>query len=74
MTVNKSHSQSCTHHWLIETSTAVSVKGVCKLCGAEKNFDNHREFPTHRNQLTEMIKIAHAQKLHDYRNIIGEQL
>ena len=31
----------CVHHWIIEPPTGPTSKGVCKLCGAEKDFANH---------------------------------
>ena len=30
----------CVHHWIIEPPTEAVSKGVCRLCGAEKEFDN----------------------------------
>jgi hypothetical protein len=33
----------CCHHWIIETPAGPTSKGVCKLCGAEKEFDNFPE-------------------------------
>jgi hypothetical protein len=30
----------CCHHWLIEGGTTPTSKGVCKLCGQEKQFKN----------------------------------
>ena len=32
--------QKCVHHWLIEPPTGMTSNGVCKLCGAQKTFDN----------------------------------
>lgn len=30
----------CAHHWIIEPPSQPISKGVCKLCGAEKDFEN----------------------------------
>ena len=30
----------CKHHWLIEPANGPFSRGRCKLCGAEKLFDN----------------------------------
>ena len=30
----------CNHYWIIETALGLTSRGVCKLCGAEKIFDN----------------------------------
>jgi hypothetical protein len=31
---------TCRHHWLIESPHGATSMGVCKLCGAEKEFRN----------------------------------
>ncbi len=31
---------NCVHHWIIEPPTQRISKGVCKLCGATKEFEN----------------------------------
>jgi len=33
----------CRHYWIIESPSGPTSKGVCKLCGAEKEF--HNSFP-----------------------------
>jgi hypothetical protein len=30
----------CRHHWIIEPASGPISRGICKICGAEKNFDN----------------------------------
>jgi|GEM_PF-1319432 len=30
----------CRHHWLIETPQGATSKGVCKVCGEEREFRN----------------------------------
>lgn len=30
----------CRHHWVIESPQGVTSRGVCKLCGAEREFLN----------------------------------
>jgi hypothetical protein len=40
------HSQgglACRHHWLIETPHGPACKGVCKLCGTEREFQSSSE-------------------------------
>ena len=34
----------CQHHWLIESPNGPVSKGVCRLCGAEREFQNYTEF------------------------------
>ena len=31
---------TCVHHWLIEPATGPVSRGVCKLCGEQKEFFN----------------------------------
>ena len=33
----------CRHHWLIDTAGGPTSKGVCRLCGAERQFKNYLE-------------------------------
>lgn len=30
----------CAHHWLIESAKGKNSRGVCRVCGAVKEFDN----------------------------------
>ncbi len=32
--------KTCAHHWVIEPPSGPVSKGVCKKCGAEREFDN----------------------------------
>ena len=32
--------EECSHYWIIETSQGPMSRGVCKLCGDEKEFLN----------------------------------
>ena len=36
-------SPSCAHHWLIESPNGAMSRGVCKICGLEKEFPNSAE-------------------------------
>ena len=33
----------CPHHWVIEGAGGPTSKGLCRLCGAEKDFKNYLE-------------------------------
>ena len=35
---------SCSHHWVIESPNGPTSWGVCKYCGARKEFNNHLPF------------------------------
>lgn len=38
---NKETQETCVHHWLIDYPSGPESKGVCKKCGAEKDFVNN---------------------------------
>lgn len=31
----------CRHHWMIESADGPTSRGVCKYCGADKDFLNY---------------------------------
>ena len=33
--------EECVHHWIIDPPDSPVSKGVCKICGAEKEFANY---------------------------------
>ncbi len=37
---NRDYEKTCAHHWVIEPPSGPVSKGVCKKCGAEREFDN----------------------------------
>lgn len=39
----RQRSQSCRHHWIIETPHGATSRGSCKRCGASKRFPNAAE-------------------------------
>jgi hypothetical protein len=36
----KASTKTCAHHWIIEPAMGATSMGVCKLCGAVKEFSN----------------------------------
>ncbi len=36
-------SPGCVHHWLIEAPSGPSSGGVCRRCGARRDFQNYTE-------------------------------
>ena len=32
--------EECVHHWVIDSPSGPASRGVCKKCGAEKDFPN----------------------------------
>ena len=35
--------RECTHHWVIESPSGPASRGLCKLCGEEREFRNYLE-------------------------------
>ena len=35
--------KDCTHHWVIDSPNGPQSKGMCKVCGAEREFMNYLE-------------------------------
>ena len=35
---------SCTHHWVIDSPNGATSKGLCKVCGIEREFRNSYEY------------------------------
>ena len=41
--VNVKVNITCTHYWMIEPHLGPTSLGVCRLCGAEREFNNYLE-------------------------------
>lgn len=39
-TLRRQRMNNCSHHWCIEEAKGAKSKGVCKLCGDVKEFNN----------------------------------
>ena len=48
--------ETCRHHWIIEAPSGPTSKGVCKLCGAEKEFINYPENVWLRDDVPAFLK------------------
>lgn len=53
---------SCKHHWLIEPPSGPTSKGMCKLCGEVKVFDNI---------LADLLSTKDASALSEPANVVG---
>ena len=42
-------SNKCPHYWLIDPPKGPTSKGICKLCGASKEFNNQYSAQTDRS-------------------------
>ena len=40
ITSEQATAQQCCHHWIVEATDELTSKGVCKLCGEQKEFKN----------------------------------
>ncbi len=55
---------ACKHHWLIEPPNGPISKGVCKLCGEVKLFDNI---------LADLLSTKDASAISEPTNVVGEE-
>lgn len=53
---------ACKHHWLIEPPSGPTSKGMCKLCGEVKVFDNI---------LADLLSAKDASALSEPANVVG---
>ena len=40
LTIEESEGNTCAHFWMIDSPSGPTSKGVCKMCGDEKDFKN----------------------------------
>ncbi len=50
--------EGCRHHWLIEIADGPISKGVCKCCGAEREFYNSFQEVTSEKHGNHKFKMA----------------
>jgi len=41
MSKNPAAQRHCHHHWMVEMATGPSSRGVCKFCGAQRDFTSY---------------------------------
>jgi len=46
----------CRHHWIIESPQGPTSKGVCKLCGTEREFANYIPDLRWRDDITALVE------------------
>jgi len=51
---------ACIHWWLVETPRGPTSKGVCKLCGAEKEFPSAYGRELYREDMKRMGAVIHV--------------
>ena len=42
----------CPHHWIIDSPAGPSSRGVCRLCGEERDFQNYPDHSYGHEELT----------------------
>ena len=45
----------CRHYWIIESPNGPTSRGMCKLCGAEKEFQNFLPYPLWEGNLSTLF-------------------
>jgi len=40
----------CTHYWIIASPDGPTSRGICKYCGAEKEFKNYVPYPNPKRE------------------------
>ena len=55
--------KQCPHHWIIETSHGSTSKGVCRVCGEERDFANSPDQVKHWTEIAQQ-KARAAQETH----------
>lgn len=53
-----SNGKACKHHWIIETATGPTSTGVCKLCGAVKEFQNYWHGSSWERDVPKSVEIT----------------
>ncbi len=70
----KSVKESCRHHWIIEAPSGPTSRGVCKLCGAEKEFMNFPENVWLKDDLPAFLKTEDLIDTEDSIQDIEEEI
>ena len=47
----------CQHYWIIETPSGPKSRGVCKNCGATKEFDNYWPYSTWERDAPRLLEL-----------------
>ncbi|MFH1140799.1 MAG: hypothetical protein V1724_03815 [Chloroflexota bacterium] len=57
----------CRHYWVIDSAGGPTSKGVCRLCGVQRQFKNYledapwdNEKPAARDQIASVVSSANA--------------
>ena len=50
--------EQCVHHWIIAPPEGPTSTGVCKKCGAVKEFENHVGFSNWDNEMATLRRLG----------------
>lgn len=50
--------ERCVHHWIIAPPEGPTSTGVCKKCGAIKEFENHVGFSSWDNETATLRRLG----------------
>ena len=56
----------CRHYWIIESPNGPTSRGVCKLCGAEKEFQNFLPYSVWEGNLPTLVDTGGIQEIGIY--------
>ena len=48
--------EECSHYWVIESATGPISQGICKLCGAAREFNNSFPEPNYLKRNSRVLK------------------
>jgi len=68
----KEEGPSCRHHWIIDYTDEPTSKGVCRLCGAERIFENHVTLPAKGTERHGEARRPQAERERDFM-VVGHQ-
>jgi len=48
--------EECSHYWVIESATGPTSQGICKFCGAVRDFQNSFPDPNYQKRNNRVLK------------------
>ena len=62
----------CRHYWIIESPNGPTSRGVCKLCGAEKEFQNFLPYSVWEGNLPTLFDTDGIQEIGIYAEEVDD--
>jgi len=57
---------TCVHYWVIDSPEGPISRGMCKLCGAEDEFQNYIPYPTWHDEKWKFQKLERPESDESY--------